>query len=221
MERKIHDYFETETMPDDLSRQIEETLTVPARKPSRSRWVRAAAIAASLVLVLMVVFSGQVTTTFAEFYDFIIHTQKPEVTEPLGQVDEDTIVSYGGIVEHRSDDGVSSGSFSPGLNDPVTVEDGRLYFIANGEHIDITDLCSEEEAYIYVLQDSTGVRHYFAVGGTPDDYGYEIYIQIPGEEADGWTGGASAGHRTAASGWETRAWVYDAKEKIGHPWPID
>lgn len=220
MEQKINTYFASRTMPDECAHRIEARLTAPAKLSRPIGWVRTAAAAATVALVLLLCFFQRATTAFADFYDFIIHTQSPAVTQPLGRVDENTIVSYGGLVTHDPEDGASSGTFTPGLREPVTVEDGRLYFIANGEHIDITDLCSEEKAYVYVLQDNTGIRHYFAVGGNPEDYGYEIYIQDPSKEYGGWSGGASAGHRTAASDWKLRPWVYDAKEQIGHPWPL-
>ena len=82
MERNIHDYFENETMPEELSRRIEQTLTAKPVNAVRPRWTRAAAVAASLILVLAMTFSGQITTAFAEVYDFFIHTQSPEETTP-------------------------------------------------------------------------------------------------------------------------------------------
>ncbi len=35
------------------------------------------------------------------------------------------------------------------LTEPVSFENGRMYFIVNNEHIDITDQVSETEPYIY------------------------------------------------------------------------
>ena len=220
MERNIKEYFDTETMPEELTRQIEGALTaqtVPARRP---RFVRGAAVAATLALVLLFAFSGPVTTAFAEVYDFFIHPQNPGVTESLGRWGDDWVVSYGGIMSN--DTGfIKNGIYvAPNTASPIAVEDCRLYFIANGERLDITDVCSEETAYVYVLQDNTGIRHYFIIGGTPDSPGYQIFLQIPGGEYGGWVCGGAAGIVTNASGWMIREWVYDGQHQVGHPWPL-
>lgn len=220
MERKLHDYFENETMPEELSRSIEQSLTVNRKSVGCPRWTRVAAVAASLVLILAMAFSGDVTTAFAEVYNFFIHTQNPDVTEPLGRLEDGSVVSYAGVIDNSTNaivDGIWS---TPNMKEPVTVEDGRLIFIANGEHLDITDLCSEDEAYVYVLQDNTGIQHYFIIGGTPETCGYQIFIQNPSEEYGGWICGASVGAVTRSSGWHIRGWVYDGKEKVGHPWSL-
>lgn len=44
-------------------------------------------------------------------------------------------------------------------------EDGRLYFTANGEDIDITDLCSNETPYVHECVDADGQSHLFIIGG--------------------------------------------------------
>lgn len=54
-------------------------------------------------------------------------------------------------------------------------EDGSLYFIANGEKIDITAQISEEKAFLYTCVDEEGRTHYFGVGGLaePGSYGWQ------------------------------------------------
>lgn len=220
MERKIHDYFEAETMPEELSRRIEKTLGENRKPVPPSRWVRAAAVAASLMLVLALAFPGQITTAFAEVYDFIIHLQNPDVTEPLGRQEDGSVVSYAGVISHETNAIVNGVWSTPNMEEPVTIENNRLIFTANGEYLDITDQCTEDEAYVYVLQDNTGVRHYFIIGGTPENYGYQIFIQNPDEEYGGWVCGASMGTSTRSGGWHVRQWAVDGKEKTGHPWPL-
>lgn len=51
-------------------------------------------------------------------------------------------------------------------------DDGRIYFIANGEGIDITDRFSYEEPYVYTHTETENQRHIFIVGGEPDAAGW-------------------------------------------------
>lgn len=64
--------------------------------------------------------------------------------------------------------------------EPVVLEDGRIWFIANNEHIDITDLIDEETPYIYDGCDpENGITDYIIVGGTPEKYGWYEHIDHP------------------------------------------
>ena len=185
------------------------------------RFVFLNAMSLKLKFVIRVLFfPGPVTTAFAEAYRFLIHTQNPGVTEPLGWLDEDLLVSYAGVV--NNDTGLIENGIclAPNTEEPIAVESGRLFFTANEEHLDVTDLCSEETAYVYVLQDNTGIRHYFIIGGTPDSPGYQIFLQIPGGEYGGWVCGGAAGIVTRTSGWMIREWVYDGQRQVDHPWPL-
>lgn len=57
---------------------------------------------------------------------------------------------------------------------PVTVENGRLIFTADGQRLDITDKVDEETPYIYERTDPvTGNKGYVIVGGTVDNLGWE------------------------------------------------
>lgn len=226
MEKKIHDYFASETMDEVCSRRIENVLRSAPGGIGRT-WLRvAAAAAAALVLVTFLFCNTEITPAMADFYDYPVHTQSPEETSPLGRAetdpsehtDEEIIVGYGGLV--YSENPNAAPPLGPNIQMPAEVRDGRLYFIANGEDIDITDLCSEEEAYVYVFQDNTGIWHYFIIGGTPEDWGYQIYLRDPSKDHGGWIVGGSAGAVTAASGWKYRQWAHDGKEKVGHPWSL-
>ena len=56
---------------------------------------------------------------------------------------------------------------------PIKVEEGnRLMFVADGQHIDITDLVDENTPYIYTYKNSAGDDCYIVVGGAAGDYGY-------------------------------------------------
>lgn len=212
MEKKIHDVFEAETMPEDCVRRIEEhlteTLTNIVRHPL---WLRSAAIAAAFAVVLLLGFGEEIITASAELYNFIPQQTAPtEVVLPVYE-------GYGGIHEFVSHP--LKGNGYTGI--PAEVRDGRLYFIENGEDIDITDLCSMDTAFIYTMQDKLGNVVHIVVGGRPDKWGYMDYerdCNIPG--LDTWIGGSGRNCCGKESNWEAYGGVIDAKEKLEHPFPI-
>lgn len=53
-----------------------------------------------------------------------------------------------------------------------TRDNGRIYFTANGEEIDITGQFSYEEPYVYTCTDANNQRHVFIIGGDPDAIGW-------------------------------------------------
>ena len=63
----------------------------------------------------------------------------------------------------------------------VRYEEGRLIFTRDdGQHMDITDLVSEETPYIYDGSDpDTGLTYYVIIGGTPVCFGWFEWIQVP------------------------------------------
>ncbi len=96
------------------------------------------------------------------------------------------------------------------LTEPVIFENGRMIFIVNGEHIDITDEVSETRAYCYRYTDEEGVLHYWIVGKNgpePELYGYAEYLRPPEET---WTRGYVA--RTNNN---TAPWLDNAKVELG------
>ena len=78
------------------------------------------------------------------------------------------------------------------LTDPVEIEDGKIYFVVNDEHIDITDSVSESDPYVYNYKDQDGYTHYWIIGlngPEPEYYGYGEYIK----DSDGsWVAGYTA-----------------------------
>ena len=71
----------------------------------------------------------------------------------------------------------------------VSLEEGRLWFVAAGQREDITDLVDENTPYVYTI-DENGALHYFIVGGTPEDYGWFEGVTFP----DGSGGGSGIAH---------------------------
>ena len=65
---------------------------------------------------------------------------------------------------------------------PIKAEGGRLWFEADGQHIDITDKVDENTPYIYERTDpNTGEKGYVIVGGTAEDFGWAELFVIDGE----------------------------------------
>ena len=126
-----------------------------------------------------------------------------------------TVLGWGGNMEIRAEKtegGVETSVYvhTENLTEPVSFENGRMYFIVNDEHIDITDLVSETEPYIYQFADEEGVLHDWIIGKNGselENYGYAEYLSP--SESD-WTAGYVA--RTNGN---TAPWLDRAKEELG------
>ena len=105
------------------------------------------------------------------------------------------------------------------LTDPVQIESGKMFFVVNDEHIDITDSVSESEPFVYDYQDSDGYTHYWIVGLNgpgPGYYGYGEYIK----DNDGaWVAGYTARINLDPDK-ESPKWLSEGKQIIGGdcPW---
>ena len=126
-----------------------------------------------------------------------------------------TFFGWGGNMEiqaTKTEGGVETNVLvhTDNLTEPVAFENGRMIFIVNDEHIDITDQVSETQPYIYHFTDEEGVTHYWIVGKNGPElkhYGYAEYIQPP----EGvWT----AGYVARTNGNEA-PWLDNAKKELG------
>ncbi len=125
------------------------------------------------------------------------------------------ISGWGGNMEIRAvktEGGVETNVYvhTDDLTEPVSFENGRMYFIVNNEHIDITDQISETEPYIYQFTDEEDVLHDWIIGKNGpelENYGYAEYLH-PSESE--WTAGYVA--RTNGN---TAPWLDKAKEELG------
>ena len=87
---------------------------------------------------------------------------------------------------------------SDGLDDSgrptiIALEEGRLWFVATGERIDVTNLVDEATPYVWTQRQEDGSLHYILVGGTPEDYGWYEGVEFP----DGSGGGSGFLHSRA------------------------
>ena len=102
------------------------------------------------------------------------------------------------------------------LTEPVEIRDGRMYFIVNGENLDITDQVSQTKAFTYQYVDNQGITHDWVVGLNSENienYGYAEYLKT-----DVWQGGYSARVNINADGTTEAQWLEIWKAENDCPW---
>ncbi len=206
MDRLYQKTFDQVRMPKDRAQQLRTELAsrcshdeMEARTMNNSKKIRRPALA----LVAVFVIAAMSLTAFA--YGGAI-------------AERVYTLMTGGTVEHGvTEDGVSyaSGSTAPDeVTAPVELrDDGRLYFVANGEDIDITDQCSYETPYIYECTGPDGLRHAFIVGGDLDAIGWAEFMW----NEDGMPEAGSAAFGTPG-GTEDAPWLDEGKDELNLPW---
>ena len=119
--------------------------------------------------------------------------------------------------------GSISVDLTDGLNEAgdsaiIALEEGRLWFVAGEERVDVTDLVDEETPYIWTQRQEDGSLHYIIVGGTPEDYGWFEGMKFP----DGSGGGSGTPHsRTDLSQAEQLKepdWYTAGREQVEELW---
>ena len=117
----------------------------------------------------------------------------------------------------RTDDGVITTLHTDSLTDPVEISDGRMVFIVNDEHLDITDQVSETTPFLYQYTDEDGNVHHWIIGlNGPglEHFGWAEFIC----SADGtWLGGCSVRTNLDENGIGPK-WLESGKATIGIPW---
>ena len=62
---------------------------------------------------------------------------------------------------------------------PIVLREGKLWFVCDGQEIDLTGLIDEETPYIYTYEnEDSGEDSYVVVGGTAEEYGYANIFTI-------------------------------------------
>lgn len=218
MEKQIMEFFDSETMPDACARRIEAALKSP--KVTRRPMLRAlGAVAAALLLVLAIGNFDTLRVYAAEVYQQILHAISPSSVNEIGRVESGITVSFTGtvFVEAEADPNYAFDRYLPDTQTHLAQVDGdRLYFIANGERIDITDQCSMDAPFIYAAQEPTGRVYYLVVGGTPENWGEMELIWDPdqvGVDEVGWRFFVSY-NATDPDTHEYYAWAAEAMEQL-------
>lgn len=104
---------------------------------------------------------------------------------------------------------------------PIELRDGKLWFICDGQEIDLTGLIDEETPYIYTYEnEDSGENSYVVVGGTVEEYGYANIFTINDDrwntvEATG-TAATYDGHTLYMAMWDKTyyKWFLNALEQL-------
>lgn len=89
-------------------------------------------------------------------------------------------------VEERGDGKRYSVSmFGDEVKEPVEVAEGRVWFVFDGQRMDITGQFDEEHAFVYeTTNPETGLPNYILVGWSAGGIGYGEIVFLPGETDD-------------------------------------
>lgn len=117
----------------------------------------------------------------------------------------------GSGVTYQEDNGESSMTVEMNAteNPPVELINGNLYFIVDGNEIDITNQISDSKPYIGEVVDQQGNVHKFVIGGkaVEGEYGYQEFIF------------SNTGEFIASSGYypseDVPEWANVGREKLG------
>lgn len=99
----------------------------------------------------------------------------------------------------------------------VSLEEGRLWVVARGQRVDVTDRVDENTPYVDTWWDGEGNLYYVIVGGTPEDYGWYEGVTAP----DGSGGGNGVlSSRTDVSPEEQAdpEWLTQGREQVREQW---
>ena len=195
-------YEDTEFMPEEeivvdtehIKQEVMKTIK-GKRRTSRRLAIVAAALCACLALV---------GWTYGErIYQFISGAQV--VLSGNAGMGSGTITMSDGLDENGD----------PAI---IALEEGRLWFVAAGERVDITDQVDEETPYVWTQRQEDGSIHYVIVGGTPEDYGWFEGMKFP----DGSGGGSGVFHSrtdlSQAEQLEEPDWYTAGREQVEELW---
>lgn len=210
MKKDVKDMFEQITMPEECVQKIRCAM-MERRKPKRrysqmaGRSVSAMAAMLALVLLISPAARAAVNDLVVKYFwsdsDMTIYEELNE----------------NGEVVHITAVDTEAPPFARIVN-------GRLYFLGNGEKIDITDQITEEEPFYYTYQDDYSLTHYMAVGysGAIENFGIYEFIKEEKSGQEEWEGWVTGTGRNFINP-ETEAaypWVATVWEDLDIPWPM-
>lgn len=210
MQKQLKEVYGQIKMPEECVRRIEQAMLEKKSEDSKkavaeSRKMFRSGKAAAVVFVMAVLLLLANGTVYAWTGEGIISR----------------IASFAGnaiISEEVDEEGNSSSVVTldtSHMTAPAEFKEGRLWFTANGESIDITEQVSGKSAYIYDYVDEQGVTHYLIVGGEPESFGYAEFL-YDGTKNPGWLGGYFQGGKVGET--INPDWLKNAKKKLSIPW---
>lgn len=223
--------FDRVTMPAECENRIYASIQ-QSKQPTKHKpnYLRIAAVTACLIAVILLLPNSTVAEALEKIFS-------PGLQKEISQNNEETTVIY------RSPDGKftdtsiyhENGAVSGHGHNNLLVapewyleQDDRVYFTANGEWIDVTDLIDLDTPFTYIYTDQSGIIHYICIGGAYDpdpevsNVGYAEWYYDPdsvnaiGVKGD-WIGGYADNHwnKETNNDWP---WLQKAKEIMGIPW---
>lgn len=207
MKQKIVDAFENVTMGSDCEQRIRKAMSENHSRRKNTVLKHLAAVAAVFALILCL---------------------SPEARAAVENMVVKYIFPESGITiyEETDDQGNVTGimAVDTGAAPFAEVRGDRLYFLGNGEELDITDQISEEEPFLYSYMDDYGLTHYMAVGcsGSIENFGIYEFIRENKEGQQDWEGWVNGTGRNFLDP-ETDVrypWVDIVWEQLDIPWPL-
>lgn len=118
-----------------------------------------------------------------------------------------------GYVEAKGSDGYDE-SGQPLVLSP---EEGRLWVVARGQRVDVTDQVDERTPYVDTWWDEEGNLYYVIVGGTTEDYGWFQGVTTPNGSGGG-NGVLSSRTDLSSEGQANPEWYTLGQEQVRELW---
>lgn len=224
MENKLQQAFSNIKMSDACEEKILESFQ---KRPAQTRWVRLASVATLCLLMMLLLFTNpNMVQALENVLESVGNNLFHQGVSPDKQ--------YTVYVTEPPETSPSGEAPTSGDNYFITVpqwlaerEDG-LYFLANGEEIEIGSLITEEVPFTYTYT-SGGVNYFIIVGGNYqtggaplEGVGWALFRQNAAKaETDpsgAWLNGYSAGVHDPETH-QNRPWYKTGKEILGIPFP--
>lgn len=204
MKEQVKEMFAQVTMPEETERKVRQAMaeTQKSKRKNPGNLRAVATLAAMMALVFVI--SPQARAAVNGLVRYVVSDARFIRDSESGEVMEVVI-----------DEESESNMF-------IEVGDGKFYFSADGQYIDITDKTSMETPYIYTYVDDANIEHMLIIGGVPDNFGVsEFYREVvEGQQSwQGWIGGYSSNYIDNQTG-KAYPWVAAAWEELDLPWPM-
>ena len=206
MKDQVKAMFEQVTMPEGAEKKIHAAMAAGRKKRSPQGALRRLAATAA-VLALMLAISPEARAAFDRWWvkyfwtdsDITIYEEVDESGEPVA-----TIAAVD----------TEAPAFARMVN-------GRLYFLGNGEKIDITEQLREDAPYYYTYMDEYGFTHEMAVAysGTLENFGIYEFIWKGENGEKTWVTGTGRNFLSSETG-TCYPWVEIVWQKLDIPWPM-
>lgn len=149
-------------MDEDKKEEIRKTLL--KKKPVTHTWIKVVAVAAAVICAVMIIpFTRNKVLQAAE------RIFKPIRTKNGMELD----------IEYDDNNEFVSATINGTPKEYLKVVDDRLILEVEDESIDVTDLCSDEDFYRYVVENDDGSKNLIYVGGTVESYGWIEVVITP------------------------------------------